>query len=242
MAEPFALIDIYTAEFLQDLFLEFDFDPAEQIIVQRELNNSAECWHGSLYDENPIEHAHDLQKKLGKISRLSDNLRAQIANIPQNTWTSLFEYTEALQPDTVRLAFEGDGSSYYDLVTHPAHGSWRESSIDLGELEGFLWSLNQATSHMKTGLSFEKKFSRKDYKLHNWIRQIRTMWEQQLGRRFTRDALNSGEPVSEAARFCVKTYRVLDPETRHTRVLDAMKAYIKFMRECRLEEKQKRRD
>jgi hypothetical protein len=42
---------------------------------------------------------------------------------------------------------------------------------------------------------------KKDWELFFWVQGIRTSWEQYLGRKFTRDVDDNGEPISEAARF-----------------------------------------
>jgi hypothetical protein len=41
----------------------------------------------------------------------------------------------------------------------------------------------------------------RNWELFFWVQGIRTSWEQYLGRKFTRDVDDSGEPISEAAQF-----------------------------------------
>jgi hypothetical protein len=40
-----------------------------------------------------------------------------------------------------------------------------------------------------------------NWELFFWVQAIRTSWEDYLGRKFTRDVDDSGEPISEAAQF-----------------------------------------
>jgi hypothetical protein len=42
---------------------------------------------------------------------------------------------------------------------------------------------------------------KQDWELMSWVLGIHTRWEHLLGRKFTRDVDDSGEPISEAARF-----------------------------------------
>lgn len=56
---------------------------------------------------------------------------------------------------------------------------------------------------------------------------MHNVWLGIIQRKFTRDVASDGEPITEAARFCVDIYKVLDPETDKSLVLNEMKRRIK---------------
>ena len=63
------------------------------------------------------------------------------------------------------------------------------------------------------------------------------LWIGDLGKDFTRYVHSSGEAVSDAARFCVRAYSILDPKTPESLVLNEMKKLIIEIRKYRQEEK-----
>lgn len=58
-----------------------------------------------------------------------------------------------------------------------------------------------------------------------WVVNMRSYWIQTLGRRFTVDRLQ-GQPVSEAARFCVDALHIMEPDIPPTTVINEMQKLI----------------
>ncbi len=50
-------------------------------------------------------------------------------------------------------------------------------------------------------LPLPKRGPKRDWELFFWVQEISTSWDIYLGRKFTRDVDDSGEPISEAAQF-----------------------------------------
>jgi hypothetical protein len=67
---------------------------------------------------------------------------------------------------------------------------------------------------------------KEDDDLKFWLGHIRNLWVDFLNRRFTRDVTNEGQPISEAARFCVRACQLVDPKTPPSRILNEMKKII----------------
>lgn len=81
----------------------------------------------------------------------------------------------------------------------------------------------RALENVPHGKSGRKEEGALDY----WIAIIAFYWTGTLNRKFSRDATDDGQPLSEAARFCVEAFSAVDPEVPQSRVLNAMKLYIK---------------
>lgn len=65
-----------------------------------------------------------------------------------------------------------------------------------------------------------------DDALQMWIVLIGDIWENQIGRPFDCDVTSTGEPVSEAARFCVDAHRIVDAGCQPSRITKEMRACI----------------
>ena len=67
-----------------------------------------------------------------------------------------------------------------------------------------------------------------DFELWSWIQCVKFAWEHDLGRKFTRDVDDSGEPISEAARMLVMAAERTPYEK--TKALNMMKKVISSSR------------
>ncbi|MEX0827944.1 MAG: hypothetical protein WD005_03225 [Haliea sp.] len=66
----------------------------------------------------------------------------------------------------------------------------------------------------------------RDDALQMWIVLVGDIWENQIGRPFDCDVTSTGEPVSEAARFCVDAHRFVDAECQPSRITKEMLACV----------------
>lgn len=80
-------------------------------------------------------------------------------------------------------------------------------------------SAAETTGQARTGAS-------QDHGLRMWMTNMAIIWEDKVQRAFTRDATDSNDPVSEAARFCVLAFKYVDPTMPKSRILNAMKQQI----------------
>jgi hypothetical protein len=69
-----------------------------------------------------------------------------------------------------------------------------------------------------------------------WMTNIENLWVEISQQPFRRDVTNDGEPITNAARFCVAAFRFVDPDMPSSRVLNAMRNSIQRHRKstCRI--------
>ena len=72
------------------------------------------------------------------------------------------------------------------------------------------------------------KFGRPtDRALDIWIANLALFWTKYLNKKFTRDDMGGGIPLSQAADFCSRASGYLDEEIPGTLIMKSMKNYIK---------------
>jgi len=65
-----------------------------------------------------------------------------------------------------------------------------------------------------------------DLSMTMWIINIARMWTEKLDRPFTRDTTSKGDPLTEAAQFCIDAFHPTSPSTPNSKVLNGMKKHI----------------
>jgi hypothetical protein len=69
------------------------------------------------------------------------------------------------------------------------------------EIIGAITEFSLLAEELLEELPPSRRGPKQDWELMSWVRGIHIRWEHLLGRKFTRDVDDSGEPISEAARF-----------------------------------------
>ena len=111
------------------------------------------------------------------------------------------------------------------LVTEDSRDPFQ--TIEISTIIGVLGEIS-LFAHLTPQMNPPIKLSiQKIRPLQDWVHAVRIVWTGHLGRKFTRYVDSTGAPVTDAARFCVATYKVLVPGTKTSLILNEMKKEIK---------------
>jgi hypothetical protein len=122
------------------------------------------------------------------------------------------------------FAKPGDASHETTLLSIPnSDGTEGHVTIDPEEIEVLIRALAHAADKAASKLNKSRPGKQKAHGIHLWIANIAKVWAEVTDQPFTRDVASDGEPITNAARFCVGAFQMVDPELDRSVVLTAMK-------------------
>lgn len=126
-------------------------------------------------------------------------------------------------------AFFANGSNAGDettLVSVPNDdGSEGYVLIDLPVLRKLVSALEHAAGDAANELARSRTGKQRAHGLNLWMSNVADIWAEAANQPFTRDVASDGEPITNAARFCVSAFQLIDPELDRSLVLTAMKKF-----------------
>ncbi|WP_371157530.1 hypothetical protein [Jannaschia sp. 2305UL9-9] len=170
-------------------------------------------------------------KEFGKLFSALATTISSLKNIDLDSWRRLescYSYYEGHE-DSANLSFLDDdwrADVFLTLKYDPSDPD-RRCSYDLHELKTVLRDLSTIVEFGAVRWS-EPRGPKPNRDLSLWLREIARVWEEDVGRRFTRQFHNGGEPISEAAVLSLYAYRVLDPSIRPSDIEREMKDVIRI--------------
>jgi hypothetical protein len=212
---------IYTEEDLREKFLALNLPLAKLEEMRSHLNKAAAIWKSAKRDPSDYCAPAKAKSALSKVERLAQQLNQAIIDLPHRARQSLeIELNMTVQRGIFDESGERHGLClpfHLDDTTH----------IILGiEKVGFIVSdLGDLAQRGRTNYIGGQRV-KGDYPLDLWVSNVSMAWINILGKRYTRDCTNNGQPISPAAIFTVFAFSKLSPETPSTTVLNAMKRNI----------------
>lgn len=203
--------------------------------LQTRLESSAKDWFRRQNSPEEIISPTVVKKALGGLSRDAEALKERLKNIPDALWSSMIDSREMVNPNRYGLGLG------YITPHYPEHGCVGEPGITVvsEESRGPFQTIEISTIIEALGeladfaditpqINPPKNLSaQKILPLQKWVHDMHGIWAGPLGRKFTRYVDSTGAPVTDAARFCVTTYNILDPDTETSLILNEMKKEIK---------------
>jgi hypothetical protein len=226
----------FSDAFLSELFARFDIGPEYHSRVQTLLDGAASDWKEAQVDGlSPRE----LRAHLESVELQAKTLQEMLSVISGPVWRELLragDLTRSGAPDEPYLSY--DSSPLLDVADEPEPciilpGDYLGADskrINLSDLAVAFELLSELSTHAQRINPPVKRGVQIDIPLRRWVQDIQHMWERVLNRSFTRDVDAYGEPISEAACFCVGVYRQMHPNTPRSRVLNEMKIAIQTRR------------
>lgn len=173
----------------------------------------------------------------GKLSKEASKLQNLITSLPDEVWFHLSHASGHLNRSLYEpRIYMGAGQDEGKLIpTISGDHTTREASYEITnyvliEALRTIANIAEITPHAYTSI---KKGNRKDFPLESWMMDALKIWTSMLGRKFSRDVSETGEPATAAAAFVVTAYNTLSPETPRSRVLNEMKKLITLQNEFR---------
>lgn len=219
--------ETYNPTDLAALSREFAIAQDHQADMASLLEDAAAIWRWHGGDRSKPPTPAQTAKSLSKAATLAHRLSQTVAALPEQALYRLELAIDRAQDEASTAMIMGQPVSDLPAFTSPETdvnelGTLLDLS-DILQIVSALERMAKDAAQLPSGSSGAKR----DHALRMWIVNIELFWVNTLGRVFSRDATSSGEPVSEAARFCVAAFKVVNPETPSSRVLNEMKHRIR---------------
>lgn len=220
-------IETYDADFVAELIRDFDIPPDKAVRLGLAINAAAAQWHRYSGHDGPWDVAD--HKAFGEIYDQLAAARDALRRLDYNALRQLKEIQDYIsdRDDFPQVESRWEGPDERDFVIRPDHplDPTRRPPFDPGILAEMISATLQVVE-FGTITSVPKRGPKTDRRLGYWMWTIRSTWRAATRQSFTRDFTTANEPLSPAARFCVKLYAALSPETPASRINSTMKRVI----------------
>ena len=223
----------FTESQIEKWLKDFKIAPENSQVFSVGLEIMAENWTNECKAENPKTSTNSRKVELDRLRRHAAALKATLKNLSPSAWSDL-EHTSDVMETSDRV--EGivlDWDDGTDARVPRFNLGPTSDSFGLDTLLATLGMIQSAASFPELTFDHIKTGAQPDRFLQIGMRHLHEFWEKTVGCEFTRDATSDGQPISEAARFCVQVCGEMSPNTPKSRVLNAMKKQIKQHREMK---------
>jgi hypothetical protein len=238
MQRPIPTADeFYSEAFVNELVKVYSLFDVSKPNLRQSINDNARQYHrekAAIEDALPNKQCMQI---LESLTEDSVKLRDKIDALPPEVWELMSDASRNVVPNAWvgRVGFDPVHPSLTSGFSEPsvtiqkdvASGE-QDKSVTIAELLDALSVLSEVAS-VATQAYRNKQGRQPDHALENWIRNTSFIWLSSEKRQFTQDSHSGGEPVSDAARFCVDLFVEIDTRTPKTRVIHEMKKLIKKM-------------
>lgn len=217
----------YSEADLEALFREYAITPGLQPEVAKALEDSAAIWRwhgGEVGDHTPPGAS---IKSLRSVAKAAEGLKSALEALPAPARRALdMQFAQA----DLAVITEQVGVAGLPILHGLADdGTMTPIIPDLNEIAHLIEALRHMAIDAES-FPLGASRSKRNHALRMWVINIEALWTQSMGRPFTRDMTAEGEPISEAARFCVAAFGRLSPGTPKHTILNAMKSCIKSVK------------
>ena len=165
---------------------------------------------------------------LNKLMRRSNALRETLEELPYEVARKFEEIT---LNDSLKILEKG-GRKFHDqpTLTLETLDTFPGDSIPIVEIQDMIQlvdAIARLSAETKELLPNAKFGRPTDQALDLWIANLAHFWSKHLNKKFTRDDLGGGIPISPAAEFCSRASEYLDRDIPGTLIMKSMKKYIK---------------
>jgi hypothetical protein len=222
--------ETYTKTDLEFLYSEFNIPTAAQAELARALEDAAAIcrWHNQPTASN-VRPAVSIAA-LNKVAKFADKLGAALSGLPPAAQAALaVEYTQSESSVISALSGGPPSPKGAALFVPQTDGSTLPVLPDQDDIQDIIAHIG-LMAKQATGLPSGADGAKRNQGLRMWMLNIEMFWTETLGRSFTREVSANGEPLSQAARFCVAAFKPVGPKTPPSRVINEMKHCIKRKR------------
>lgn len=223
--EPYFSKDVF-----QDLCEAYSIPHALKDEVYRHLEDSADIYHTYRNNRDDAPRPAERKAALEEIASLATELHHRLDNLDDFTATHFWRFEAQAQDAAFTEGVEttdfGHQISRRKISDEEEVVWWETPDVLVRSVQ----IIRKYAELAAEGLPEDQGGPRRLEGLRMWTGNMFNLWEKILGRRFTLDYL-AGEPVSDAARFCVAALQPVDPEVPTSRVISAMRRMIRDRRQ-----------
>jgi hypothetical protein len=209
----------YPLELVAELCDILQIDLAGAASVQSELNSMARTWWTFSHGANKHVPRVQQNEELKQLSDAAKQMAEAVANMSDAAWASLEDTSHPLGLDQLAVEIRDDEGRAVDWELIPIFSLPKES------FEQNLRAIHKVASAIPV-IEPTRRGTRPDAALKRWMEDARRFVTAASQQGFKRDVADDGEPITPAARFCVKAFAHISPDTESAKVLTAMKNNI----------------
>ncbi len=220
---------MYSDEVFDTLCTEFRIPSESQLEFRDALEGAAEVWAYHVGRGDLSIPAASIKRDLEKVEKLAGRLYDSLNDLDYFCHERFAMKDATLSHDIC----DGAQRSRYGHKLHrytDSNGDEVTILLEYQDLIDGVDILRQYASEALAEIPPQRTGRKAVEPMRMWMTNIAATWSDLLGRPFTRDVHDNGEPISEAARFCVTAFAELDPKTPPETVLNAMKKTITAQR------------
>ncbi len=223
--------ETYTIEAVSVLCQMADIEPTDTGYVRAELEHFAAIYrwqHSKTVGKIPSKTtareldtvANQAARLLGALEKLSPAAAAAIeGEAATDTQTGLTHATSGMQASPSLFLSLQDVTDEIIGVT-----------VDTVTLRTVIGGLHHAAQNASEGIPKSSSSKAKDLELLLWLSNIQRLWSGLTGQPFSRDIAPDGDPITNAGRFCLMAFKMIEPDCAPSRVMNGMKTRSKNRR------------
>lgn len=202
------------------------FTPPSLNDLREQLEHTAAIyrWEKSKYADHLASNKQ--RKELASVQKAAKKLGDAIDNLSWQPQSAITKHSENRSMAAFFGQPDGDEAATALISVPDPDGSEGHIEIDIPTLTTLIRSLEHTAKDAMHGLSKSRPGKQSSHALSLWVSNIADIWEQSTDQPFTRDVASDGEPITNAARFCVGAFQFIDPALERSLVLTTMKSCI----------------
>jgi len=219
--------DTYNEDDVAELCLACDIAPTDLNAFCKRLEGSAAIYRWESARFKDITSSKQTARELDTIGKQAARLLASLNDLSWDAETALHKQVDL---DAQRMIAKGvaakNGASLF-LEIESDDQDFLGVLLDIPTLRGILGGIENAALSGAETLPKKRPGQIRNYGLRLWLANIRDIWLDVTEQPFSRDLTAEGDPITNAARFCVMAFQKIEPDCAPRTILNGMKAYIK---------------
>lgn len=224
----------YDARFVEELSARYNIDDPDLVRDLHEfLEGAADIYRTYTHNFDNAPRPGQMKAAYDEIDQLLEKLTDRLENLDDRSAWFFWEpesRIEASVKDPIlaedRQPIIGESPWGHRILHYPVNeGGWITSYLKRDQHFESVRILRNYCSYARKRVGKDARGPSPSEGLRMWIVNVANYWDKGLGRQFTLD-YEKGQPISEAARFCIDTIRIVDPEVLPSAVFGAMKKEI----------------
>ncbi|MES0826111.1 hypothetical protein [Ruegeria sp. SCP11] len=219
--------DTYDDNAVQYLCEVGELAPANIGVFAEKLEHSAAMYRWETAKFENLPRNSDVARELKDIAKQANRLKS---SLDQLSWKAQSELDRLADSDA-QHAISGSlaAPSEPSLAVSLKHLEIGVPCVvmDVPTLRSVIEGLEIAATSKSANLPKGRPGQVRSYGLRLWMRNIADLWDGTTSQAFTRDVTSTGEPITNAARFCAEAFRSIDPSIPTSRVMRELKDCIR---------------
>lgn len=226
-------VQYYDAEARASLIAQFEISDELSDSVLSALEDAAASL--SLRASQTPEAQLRIRKEMEKLYRTLSASAQALSNTSPDLWRQLEEVAPHIPEDFVDHDFSRRWSDREGEIQLVFGGRWHpDGEVETVSLAGLINMLGSLSQILDISGAIEKSYAKpgrkSDWPFTQWLSNMETIWQHQLGRKFTFDEM-AGKAISPAAQFCVAAHAPFDAHRSEEEIVGKLRYFLRQRRQ-----------